>query len=76
MITAVTSAIVVKAMNPVPLPCRLPDIDTEYRVIIQYRDASGTLKETCSIEPRNLEKGRRAMMDHLMRRREANVQSR
>ena len=47
--------------------CRLPDLNTEYRVIIQTTTDHG-LQETCSIEPRNPEEGRRKTIERLLRR--------
>lgn len=59
-----------KAIEPSTfgLPCRLPDLGTEYRIIIQTRNANGGLDQTCSIEPIDLNEGRYKTMQRLLKR--------
>ena len=51
-----------------PIACRLPDIETEYRIVIQERDRDGVLHETCSIEPRDPLEGRFKTLQRLLKR--------
>lgn len=48
--------------------CRLPDVTSEYRVIVQSRNKEDVLDETCSIEPRIPDEGRYKTMQRLIRR--------
>lgn len=57
-------------VQPTTLDCRLPDVDTEYRIIIQSRDVPDQLLQTCSIEPRLADEGRRKTLERLLRRKQ------
>lgn len=66
-IFAVLGFIFAHLVTPAKSACRLPDLNTEYRVIIQTTTDHG-LQETCSIEPRNPEEGRHKTIERLLRR--------
>ena len=49
--------------------CRLPDVDEEYRLIIQHRVTDGSLIEECVIVPRNQEESPATTMQRLLKRK-------
>lgn len=48
--------------------CRNPDIETEFKVIIQWQDVNHRLHTECSIEPRNSKEGRFKTMQRILKR--------
>lgn len=56
-------------VQPTTLDCRLPDVNTEYRIIIQSRNRPDQLLQTCSIEPRLGDEGRYKTLERLLKRK-------
>ena len=48
--------------------CRLPDVNDEYRMIIQHRIETGRLVEECIVVPRDPAESPAATMDRLLKR--------
>ena len=53
--------------------CRLPDVDSEYRVIIERRDDMGRVLQECHVVPRNLDESPGVTMKRLLDRKRTNT---